>query len=68
MIGWLLLALFLLSIGLLVPLLRLRAARRQRSQRWNDLRQRSQLFASQLRHLQDVTSKRSLPPTPPRDP
>jgi hypothetical protein len=68
MIGWLLLAGILLFIGLLFPLLRARAARRQRSQRWNDLRQRSQLFASQLRHLQDVTGKRNVPPTPPRDP
>jgi hypothetical protein len=61
MMWWLLLVLALLAIALIVPLTRIFAARRERSRQWNDLRQRRQLIASQLRHLHDVTERRNGP-------
>ena len=58
---WLILLVLLLAIGLIIPLLRTLAASRERSRRWNDLRQRSRLIASQLQHLRDVTNQRNNP-------
>jgi hypothetical protein len=56
---WLIPLVLLLSLGLLVPLVRAISASRDRTRRWNDLRQRSRLIASQLQHLRDVTSQRN---------
>jgi len=58
---WLIPLVLLLLIGLIIPLLRALSASRERSRRWNDLRQRSRLIASQLQHLRDVTNQRNTP-------
>lgn len=55
---WLVLVALVVIVVVAFPLRRAASARRERSRQWNDLRQRRQLIATQLRQLQEATDRR----------